>query len=157
MDRHRRSAQAPSEEGQLTVLSCITGTTDVGKTTWHRIDLGTKSAAVLRWPRVFGTNSRHTLKPSRLYGRCTSSCIRVSLPSDVLWLFSQQHSSLLPRMKYTIHFGCILSADLHQSFGVIRSINVKYTHGHAQMVVQRATARCTVFVRSCVLGLMLEW
>ena len=26
-----------------------------------------------------------------------------------------------------------------------------------QMVVQRATARCTVFVRSCVLGLMLEW
>ena len=32
--------------GQLTVFSCITGTTDVGKTTWHRIDLGTKSAAV---------------------------------------------------------------------------------------------------------------
>ena len=112
----------------------------------------------LRWPRVFGTNSGHTLKPSRLYGRCTSSRIRVSLPTDVLWLFSQQH-----RFFYTTPNKVYYSLWMHTfrrsaaEFGVIRSINKKYTHGHAQMVVQRATARCTVFVRSCVLGLMLEW
>ena len=91
----------------------------------------------LRWPRVFGTNSGHTLKPSRLYGRCTSSRIRVSLPTDVLWLFSQQH-----RFFYTTPNKVYYSLWMHTfrrsaaEFGVIRSINKKYTHGHAQILFQ---------------------
>ena len=82
----------------------------------------------LRWPRVFGTNSRHTLKPSRLYGRCTSSRIRVSLPTDVLWLFSQQQ-----RFFFTTPNKVYYSLWMHtfrrsaSEFGVIRSININ-TH-----------------------------
>ena len=60
----------------------------------------------LRWPRVIGTNSRHTLKPSRLHGRCTSSCMRVSLPTDVPWPFSQQQRFFFTTVNTTPNDAC---------------------------------------------------